>query len=166
MPNTALDDVCTTLRTPARRAAANRIDGAVDVDGAKELEVLGQRHLGHVVEHHVDALDRGVDDGGVADVAEYDLHTGRTIVDVVQVEDADTVSCGDEAMDEERTEVAGAAGDERLHSSSPSSRHQRMLRRIPSYSSTRGSYPSSAVARPMSQAMVWPISPRTCNCCW
>src|SRR5690606_26095891 len=89
-----------------------------------------------------------------------------TVGRVVQVEDADDVAALAKAADEERSEVAAPAGDQRRHSSSPCSTHQRMLRRMPSYSSTSGWYPSSATVAEMSQAMFLFISPSTCTCCW
>ena len=60
-PNTALDDVCTTFDTPASALAAEQEGRAVDVDRPEQLGVPGQRHLGHVVVHDVDAVDRLAD---------------------------------------------------------------------------------------------------------
>lgn len=118
-PNTALDDVCTTLRTPAP-ALGQQQRRAVDVDRAQQLLVLGQRHLGHVVEHHVGTVDGCCHHLRIADVALHQLDLRRAVVDVVEVEHADGVAGGDEAVDEQRPEVAAATGDERdAHSSSP-----------------------------------------------
>ena len=52
-PNTALDDVCTNLPTPASHRLLQQQVGAVDVDGTQQLLVLGQRYLGDVVEDDV-----------------------------------------------------------------------------------------------------------------
>ena len=58
MPKIALDDVCTTLATPASRAASSTLAVPTDVHRPEQLAVLRQRHLRDVVEHHVDALAR------------------------------------------------------------------------------------------------------------
>ena len=52
--------------------------GAVDVDRAQQVVILGQRHLGHVVEHPVGAVDRGPHRGAVTDVAALHLDPGRS----------------------------------------------------------------------------------------
>ena len=69
MPKIALDDVCTTLPTPASRAASSTFAVPTHVHRPEQLPVLRQRHLGDVVEHHVDAVARAADGGAVADVA-------------------------------------------------------------------------------------------------
>ena len=140
-PNTALDDVCTTLATPASAHASSRVARAVDVDRAQQLAVLGERHLGDVVEHDVDAVDGAADrvaDRGCRRATNSTPPAAR--VGDVDVEEPDGVAALDEAVGRAATEVAVAAGDEagRGHSSSPCSRHQRMLRRIPSSSATSG----------------------------
>ena len=96
-------------------------------------------------------VDRAADDGHVAHVAPHELDLGRSVGGVVQVEHADPVTGLQQTLHEQRAEVAAAAGDEvvvtvdpvhrcdAVHSSMPWSRHQRMLRRIPSYSSNSGS---------------------------
>ena len=102
--------------------------------------VAGQRHLGDVVEDEVDVFDGCLHRGAVADVAADELHLGGSVVGVVQVEHAHVVAGIEQAAHQQRPEVAAAAGDERAgHSSRPCSTHQRMLRRMPSYSSTAGS---------------------------
>ena len=68
MPNTALDDVCTTLRDTGVAARLEQDARAVDVDRAQQLVVAGERHLGDVVEHDVDAVDGCPHGGRVADV--------------------------------------------------------------------------------------------------
>ena len=66
-------------RRRGRLASSSNV-GAVDVDGAQQRGSLRQRHLGDVVEHEVDAVDRLVDDVAVADVAEHDLDVVRPVV--------------------------------------------------------------------------------------
>ena len=73
MPNTALDDVCTTFATRASRARDQHVGGAADVHRVEQRAVLGQRHLRDVVEHDVDALARGAHRGAVAHVARDEL---------------------------------------------------------------------------------------------
>ena len=121
------------------RARRQQQRGAVDVDRAQQLLVLGQRNLRHVVEHDVDAMNGVGYYAGVADVALHQFHPGWPVVNIVEVEHSHGVAGRDKAVHQQRSEVAATTGDERdRHSSSPWPRHQRMLRRIPSYSSTFG----------------------------
>src|SRR4029079_17528047 len=102
---------------------------------------------------------------GVTNVTVYEPHAIRAVRRVGDVEHPHGVAARDEALHEQRAEIAAAAGHEAGgHSSIPCARHQRMLRRMPSSSATAGSYPSSACATEMSQAMFLPISPSTCSC--
>ena len=121
-------------------ARLEKPSGAVDVDGSQEVQILASGTWATLLMHDVDAVDGVANRGAIADVAGDELDLVGAIVGVVQVEDADPMPGGPQAIDEQRTEVATAAGDENeAHSSMPWSRHQRMLRRMPSYSSTSGS---------------------------
>ena len=93
-PNTALDDVCTTLATPASAAGVEQDAGAVDVDRAQQVGVAGQRHLGDVVVHDVDAVDGGPHGGGVADVGGDDLDARPGGAGDVDVEQPHVVAAG------------------------------------------------------------------------
>ena len=102
--------------------------------------ILGQRHLGNVVEHQVDTLDCLRHHGGLTDVSLDELDIDWAIGCVVDVEHTYLMAGFDQMSDEQRAEVAAAPGDERpSHSSMPCWMHQRMLRRMPSYNSTCGS---------------------------
>ena len=73
MPKIAVDDVCTTLRDAGVPRREQDVGGADDVDRLEQVAVLGQRHLGDVVEHDVDAVARLADGVAVADVGDDDL---------------------------------------------------------------------------------------------
>ncbi len=139
-PNTALDEVWITLLTPASMLASrsSRVPSTLTV--RRRFEITREWHLRHVVHHDVDTLDRLAHRRTIADVAGHELHVGGPIGCVVEVEHPDPMPGGSQAIDEQGTEVATPAGDENeAHSSMPWSRHHRMLRRMPSYSSTSGS---------------------------
>src|SRR4051812_36306736 len=139
---------------------------AIGVDSAQQRLVLGQRYLGHAVEDDLAPVDRAIHSDRVANVAGDELDVAQAVVGVVEIEHTHTVACGKQVSNEERPEVTAAAGDKACrHSWIPSPRHQRMLARMPSYSSTGGSYPRSTHAAEMSHAIVWFISPSTCSCC-
>ncbi len=118
--------------------------GAIDVDGTQQPLVLGQGHLGDVVEHDVDAGYRARDELAIADVADEQFDARWTLVRVVQVHHSHLVAGIDQTLHEQRAEVPATTGDEAdlgrcsHYSSIPCSTHQRMLRRMPSYSSTVG----------------------------
>ena len=168
MPNTALDDVCTTFATRASRAADQHVGGSADVHLVEQRAVLGQGHLGDVVEHDVDALTGGAHRLLVAHVARDELGAGERRSGRVEVEDPDRVSPGERQFGQDGPEVTAAARDQDGASHqrrSPRSRHHRTLARMPSNRSTAGSYPSSLRAREMSQAIVSFNSPSTCTTC-
>ena len=140
-PNTALDDVCTTLPTPAPRrlAAAGAVPSTLTV--RSRCCVPGQRHLGDVVEHDVDAGRRRARRRcAIADVA--DARTRRRL-------GASSASL------RSSTRTSWPAATRRCTSSEPKyplppvtrlacvtarcpcSTHQRMLRRMPSYERDR-----------------------------
>ena len=64
-------------RRRRRRRRRGAIARAVDVDRAQQPRVAGQRHLGDVVEHDVDAVDGGAHRSRVADVGGDDLDALR-----------------------------------------------------------------------------------------
>ena len=106
---------------------------AIDVDGAQEGFVFGQRHLGDVVEDEVNTFHRSVHGGAIADIATNEFHSGGPVVGIIQVEYPHIVPSRHQAAHQQRSEVATAAGDQRTsHSSSPCSMHHRILRRMPS----------------------------------
>ena len=101
--------------------------------------ILRQRHLSDVVVDDVAALYRLGNRAGISDVAGHELDAVRTVGGLVEVEHADTMATLHQPVDEQRSEVATASGDEtRGHSSSPSARHHRILRRMPSNSAISG----------------------------
>ena len=96
-----------------RSAIADGDLSAVDVDGAQQDRILRERHLGDVVEDHVDAVDRCFDDRTIADVAGDEADAVGSVVGVVEVEDPDLVTGVEQPTHEQRAEVAAPAGDER-----------------------------------------------------
>ena len=141
----ALDEVCTTLPTPASRAASSMLAVPVTfTDSNRSLSLASGTWatLWKTTSTPSKAPRTAV---RVADVRldELDLGTARELVGWVQVEDAHLVAAGVERLaGEHGPEIAAAAGDEdvRSHQScSPRSMHQRMLARIPSSSATFGS---------------------------
>jgi hypothetical protein len=153
------------LADPGGLRGVEQATGAVDVDGPQQVLIVREGYLRDVVVHDVDPVDRVPDDLAVADVGDHELDVVGSVGRVVQIEHPHRVAAIAQTLHEERAEVAAPARDERLHSSSPCSTHQRMLRRMPSYSSTSGWYPSSVTVAEMSQAMFLFISPSTCTCC-
>ena len=115
------------------------------VDRVKELAIAREGHLGHVVQHHIDAVARDAERLAVANVAlhEVDLLPGcRRGRGFVEVEHPDAVAAGSGLFDDDRAEVAAPAGDEdraSAHKGSPRSRQKRTLARMPSSSSVGGS---------------------------
>ena len=103
------------------RTGTQQVDRAVDVDRPEQLAILGERHLGDVVQHDVDAVDGVAHDRLVADVTLDELDIGRPVVGIVQVEHSDVMAGSMQSCDDERTEIAAPAGDEIAgHSSIPS----------------------------------------------
>ena len=94
-------------------ARPTTILGQVVVDLHDPRDVpFGQRHLGHVVQDHVDAVAgfghrRAVSDVGLHEV-EFDLGVGGRF----QVEDADPVASGHGLLGQQGAEVPAPAGDE------------------------------------------------------
>ena len=79
MPKIALDEVWTTFddATVARRE--EHVGGAGDVDRPEQVAILGQRHLGDVVEHDVDAVAGVAQGAEVAHVAGHVLEPGARL---------------------------------------------------------------------------------------
>ena len=149
------------LAHPCVSGGVEQDTGAIDVDGAEQVLVLGERHLGHVVIDDVDPVDGLADRRRVADVAADELDPAETVgawtvvdasadcasavwagvVRIVEIQDPHMLAGRAELGDEQCPEVAAAARDEGSgrHSTRPSVRHHWILRRIPSYRSISGS---------------------------
>lgn len=92
----------------------------VDV-AAQVVHRLAVADLAALVEDDFDAVERGGDGVGVAQVADDELGVGRQVVRppvrvgllVERVEDPDAVAAGQQRVDEVRADEAGAPGDER-----------------------------------------------------
>ena len=100
------------LGDPGTFAGPQQHRRAADVDRLEQAAVLGQRHLGDVVEHHVDAGDGTAHRRGVPDVSPDELHIGGAVGGVDQVEHPHLVAGGTQVLDQERPEVAAAPGDQ------------------------------------------------------
>ncbi len=93
--------------------------------GGVEDEVLAGGKLGHGVvgkagqeDHLVEAAH--VVELEVEDVLVHDAHfLGQVIAEPEEIDDADLISSLEQLGNEHGTDVAGAAGDEYLHSGSP-----------------------------------------------
>ena len=103
------------------------------------MRVPGQRDLGDVVVHDVDPVDGLADAGRVADVSLDHVDAVAAGALHVDVEDAHGLTAAHQPVHQQPAEVPVAARHEARHRESPSSMHQRMLRRIPSSSATCGS---------------------------
>ena len=73
MPKIALRRRVHDLGDAGVAGGDEHVGGADDVDRPEQVAVLGQRHLGDVVEHDVDAVARRAHGVEVADVADDDL---------------------------------------------------------------------------------------------
>ena len=148
-PNTALDEVWTTLLTPAAAQASSRtwVPSTLTERSSRRSRTSGTWATLWYTTSTPSTARRTA--SGVADVGGDDLDAELVGAGDVDVEQAHRVAARGEPVHEDPPEVAVASGDEAdRHSSSPCSTHQRMLRRIPSSSSICGSYPSSSVGRP------------------
>ena len=141
MPNTALDDVCTTLATRASRAATSTLAVPPTFTSSNSARSLASGTWATLWKTTSTPSHARAHRGAVADVAGDELGAGQRRAGRVQVEDADRVTAGEGLLGEHGAEVAAAAGDQdraRHQSRSPRSRHQRTLARMPSSSATVG----------------------------
>ena len=118
------------------------VRGSAHVDLVEQRPILGERDLGDVVEHHVDAVTRAAHRGRVPHVARDEVGPGECRAGRVHVEDAHRIAARQGLLREHRAEVAAASGHQErtCHQSwSPRARHQRTLTRMPSSNVTAGS---------------------------
>ena len=93
MPNTALDERWTTLRTPAAAQARSNGRRAVHVDRSLQFRIAPERDLGDAVVHDVHTGDRLGHGGRVANVGDdHDLDAVGLRPGRVDVEDADVAA--------------------------------------------------------------------------
>ena len=107
IPNTALDDVCTTFVTPASRAATSRLAVPTTFTEWNSAAILRERHLRDVVEHDVDAVAGAAQRVPVADVAGDELDR-VSVRRRREVEDPHRVAAGARLVDEHGPEVAAS----------------------------------------------------------
>ena len=169
-PNTALDEVCTTLRTPAARAASRSVRVPPPLTDQKARRSLASGTCATLWWTTSTPSQARAHRAGVADVALDELDAARPIVGVDEIEARARASPRvAQPLAQQAAEVARAAGDERGRSR-PRPRSDREsrspgttrteLRRMPSRSATSA---RSRARRALSieQAIVWFISPST-----
>ena len=125
--------------TPGVARREEHVRGADDVHRPEQVAVAGERHLGDVVEHDVDAVARARARVAVAHVAGDELHARGARAGGFRSKTRTSSPRASACVGEDRAEVAAAAGDEDTFGhapghleASPRSRHQRMLARMPS----------------------------------